>query len=888
MEEIQIKVPGNHTKPTYHDYKLMEKCVENEYSKCIYDYLENKNQSNYFDNLQDKLNDLIINQIYTFISSNYDKEKIKLIEINLELLNKNFDINNLKNKNLKNKSKSKLAHDTHWAQSNINSTDKIILLNEYEKIKENLKYIENLVKLIIKGGIVERNSNKLFIGKTNIINIKSVEELMFLVILLILESKRVKKNKDKYSWVHENINYILYHEIKMALLYLINMNNTKYIDIINNLYNKFSKFDNEDLDARSILTNYKIGLFAPIISKSISKKKFVELKMYQKNFINSVLKLVNEYDNIINRQDVDAFDELYNPTILFNLNTYGTGKTTMCSIATAFALNKVNNNTNNQKIIGIFTLPSLKTSIDFASIVASNYSTWVIQNKRIIPLHKYCPQYEEKVGSRTYINIEKWAELNGTFDKNYSDGLNTDQNLFEQAKLIMQWSPDFVKNKRNYLYNKNYYKQPIMIFSDSVSTLELNLMQDNFKNELNWNFINIIDEFPATADCKFKIEENELLRNILSILNLRNTHYILMSASPTVNQVSTSKFFENSNLIFTEIQSTTSSFTQLFNSSYKSIHPFEALNEDIFDVVKLWDDTDYRFITPDVFIKLIDYYNTFGNNYKINLNDVISQDTLINAIKNFTLVIAESNKDIIKNICNLKINVDMPNIVKDTSLILTSGSLEEEIINSLDKIITHNDIEKYFEEYKVHLQNELNSIKNEIQNSNNNSERSLLGSKEDLEATYNEKKNILENRIDLHTITINTNLGSSIISRKWYNKYGINVDNNTLSILLSGLDIQLSDQNLNKAISFVIKKPRIIIDTITSMYGRNNHKTKNVIVKDPLNLIGLDTLKQALARAGRDGLSPCVVGIIDYHLLSLFNYECNVSMYNIDKIYEKI
>ena len=67
------------------------------------------------------------------------------------------------------------------------------------------------------------------------------------------------------------------------------------------------------------------------------------------------------------------------------------------------------------------------------------------------------------------------------------------------------------------------------------------------------------------------------------------------------------------------------------------------------------------------------------------------------------------------------------------------------------------------------------------------------------------------------------------------------------------------------------------------MFGRNDHKIKNVIIDDPYDILGFDTLKQALARAGRSGRDPIVSGILkNNNLLNLFKSNSLSSLGRID------
>ncbi|CAM9282943.1 unnamed protein product, partial [Heterosigma akashiwo] len=95
------------------------------------------------------------------------------------------------------------------------------------------------------------------------------------------------------------------------------------------------------------------------------------------------------------------------------------------------------------------------------------------------------------------------------------------------------------------------------------------------------------------------------------------------------------------------------------------------------------------------------------------------------------------------------------------------------------------------------------------------------------------------------------------VTGAWWERYGDALSADQLGAVLSGLDVEFPDALMTAAIKEAVKKPRKVIDTITSMYGRNDHRTKNVFVKDPAGMIGVDTLKQALARAdGSSRLTP--------------------------------
>ena len=278
----------------------------------------------------------------------------------------------------------------------------------------------------------------------------------------------------------------------------------------------------------------------------------------------------------------------------------------------------------------------------------------------------------------------------------------------------------------------------------------------------------------------------------------------------------------------------------------------------------------------------------FNKNIKFELtfDDVINQNKLIKSMKRFfeEVINAEDNEDVINQLCKIEIDYKFPNISKDTSLTLTSLDLKSKILQTLstDKI-THGKIKDLFKDEKQRISNELKELRACSSRRSNNKSDDNPDSKLLLEQNISELEHLLRSE-DKHQIKIETKLGSNQISYEWYLQYASHLPEDELAVMLSGQEIDYRDER-NIHLEKANPVPRCIIDDITSMFGRNDHKIKNVIIDDPYDILGFDTLKQALARAGRSGKDPIVSGILkNNNLLNLFKSNSISSLNRIDSL----
>jgi len=903
-ETPSFKVSGRHTEPSDHDYYILEHPINSEYTKQVFRFHNLDQQEpeptkeNTLDSESDLVQFFILSEVLSTIKSfHHSKSSNAKLQESLARIAENFD-------DLFLDGKPPLSVDANSNKKNKKSKGQKFQLNstlitrlqivKRDKLLPHLNGIENFVNHLVdskKSNHVTRETNRLVVMNGNkelqTLELCSQEELLYLVTLLLLHSDMGKKPevKSKYSWIHKNVNDVLLHEIRIALRSVSYPIAKVYLGF-------FTRFSSEDDEATNLIQTYTLGLFAPIIKQNIRNKSLVEMAPYQEDFAKKISDLIEQQAQCI----LGESEWPSQPRALFNLNTFGTGKTTIGAISTSHGLAKANealaSSPEPRRLVGVFTLPSLQTSVMFASVVAMKQPTWVIRDGKIIPLFNYCPKYKIRKGNRVFEKIDRWAEFqsdsklkskNAVGSDFYRKGLDLDASLIEQVGQLLSWCPEKADNGREYLYNFDEFKKPVMLFADSESALELNRNAENFKQKFGWHFLNVLDEFPATADCNFRIEENQLLQNVMQIIGSQNSFNILMSASPTREQIQVSHIFKDWDCIFAEQKVTTRSFTQLFTEDGRSVHPLQGLDASTFDSVRSWNDTDFRFFTPNVFLEIRKHLRTLGFDFSLSIQDVECQDSLIEAIKKLCHYIADLNDSVKESICKLQINVEVPCSTMESSLTLTTGNLEQEILSSMSEQYTHEKIEQLFEEAKQKIQVEIQDVQNELALSEMNREKSMLGSKESLTQKIDEMNRFLE-EVEKHQINLSTNLGTNTISFAWYEKYKDQLSDDQLAAVVCGLEVEFENEIMTKAIKESNPKPRKVVDTITSMYGRNDHRTKHVIIKDPNHMIGFDTLKQALARAGRDGMTPVVTGILDHHLLALFQPNSNTSIPRMDAI----
>ena len=243
--------------------------------------------------------------------------------------------------------------------------------------------------------------------------------------------------------------------------------------------------------------------------------------------------------------------------------------------------------------------------------------------KEYMPYDEIKAQAHEKLCA--YINDEKFLE---NFRWNIKD--RTD------------WENKFKRLTNSKIFDEN--KRPDIIFCDPKSMKLLLKNQrffsdgskyfDNF--ELNWHFLPVIDEFPATGDCDQRIlslDDNEFVKTNIEIAQMPISHKIIMSASLLKDQVLESDIFSRlfNEIDFAKEEFTLSSITDLFeyeriddNYRLTKVNPFHSLYlPEHKNVVKLWNQDVYRCFSTNDIIKCKNIYNSIlsGETYEHKESD---------------------------------------------------------------------------------------------------------------------------------------------------------------------------------------------------------------------------------------------------------------------------
>lgn len=840
-----MTIPNKHDKFLEEDYLEIENGLIDPFQKKIFEEVKDINVENHTIS-HINLDNYNYCKFLNTLSSDKFKKVIERIPLNLEETNLVYkDIVNYKNKKkIKDKKNLIIAND------NFKKMDEEIL-----KIEDFCNKIINNIKIDIKEEIFKINfTNYLFY-------------YMVLYLLTFSEKACKKHNKDRYSW-KLNLPYILDIEIIKTL-----------IELNSSISNQLLLcFDISNLENK-ILICYPDIIFNPLIlNKIINKKNEINLRNEQKQWIIQIKDLINNYKNyIVNGDDMSK-------TYYFNTAGMGAGKTSICAIASSTFVNEANQEINNHKveltinendlnlgkrirhfnlgkrIIQLFIVPSKQVLISFGRNTANYVSTWFYNNDQINVMFKYTPQYRKGKNGKVYFQYTK--EVN-----------ELDIPIVDKFINVVLWDklhrkPLFNKKRDNlWIGGYDYFKPPSVIFCDPKGAEELINNKFDFEHKLGWYFLPVVDEWVATADCNIKNEDNHYLKSIKSIIYSNIKLQFLISASVNQNEILNNEYFNQYNLLFSPIVPTTNSLTEMYTYKNELVHPFSKVNfENINEAIDSWDFTVYRCITPRV---LIEYCKII--NYNIKYNDITNINNYINLVTQILNIIKNSDEEIKKQICNLKlVNNNIHNLEDSKTLYLTSSNISEEILRYIQPKLNKNTVLNKVEEYKNNIIQEINELKNEITYSKINKQKSNDGSVDEINQKIFDLEKLLES--DDQSYFFSSSFGNTTVDKKWIDKWINILNDDQLTVVLSGYDLSFNDRTLDEAVKDVICEPKQIIDTISSMYGRNDPSVKNVVINDKKKILGFKTIMQAFARAGRSGKYDCVVTTrFNEFLLKKFN-----------------
>lgn len=838
-------VENKHTKFTEEDYLELENGRVDPFQKIIFEEVKGICSNNNILKKDNKFNEYRYCKFLKLLDNEKIKKVIERIPLQLEKTNLNY--NDLVNTN------------TNKKKEVINKTTKI-------RIKEDFKYIDSEISNIIQ--FCDKILNKVNIDiKKELVEINFNKYTFYYMVLYLLtfsDKGRKKHNKDKYSW-DLDLPSILHIEIVKTLLEL---NST----ISNQLLTCFNTTD----IVNDILQVYPDIIFNPLIFNQLNEKNHgIKLRDEQKVWITQMKNLIDSYKNYIT--NIDDMKKTY----YFNAAGMGAGKSSVCAIASTTFVNEANKEINNyefnlvfnkrnftmkKRMVQLFIVPSKQVLISFGKNAANYVSTWFYNDNQINVMFKYTPQYKKRIGNKFFTSYFQYTKEVNELDIPIVDKfVNTV--LWHKLHKIVKYD----NKKKRYLYDwiggYDYYKPPSVIFCDPKGAEELINNKFDFEHKLGWYFLPVIDEWVATVDCNIKEEDNHYLRSIKSIIYSSIKLQFLISASVNQNEIESNEYFNQYELLFAPVVPTINSLTEMYTYKRQLVHPFSKVTvSKVNEAIDSWDFTVYRCITPKV---LIEYCKIL--NYSIEYNDISNINNYIYLVKKILNIIKSSDNQIKQKICDLKLNHNNNLLENSKTLYLTSSSISEEILRYIDTKVNKNTILKKIDNYENNIRKEICDLENEKNNSKRLKKKSEEGSNDEIDQKIFDLQKLLES--DEQVYTFSSNFGITTVDRKWINQWINILDENQLTVVLSGYDLSFNDRTLDEAVKDVTSEPQQIIDTISSMFGRNDPSVKNVVINDINKILGFKTIMQAFARAGRSGKYDCVVSTqFNEFLLKKFNY----------------
>ena len=836
-----MQVSNTHQKFTKEDYEELEKVGNDLFQKKIYDEVYNKTSNNSLivDNLNN--NKFRYCKLKKLINDNKLDNVVKKIPLELEDLN--FTYNDIVG--YKNQKKPKF--------------DKRTL------IKTNDDYNNMDLEIVKINEFCDRIMNRIFINiKQELLNISFNEYTFYYLVIYLLKFTTKGKNKK---------NIIKTDSWKLDLPDILNIEIIKTLIELNSDISKqlLNCFDSSNI-LNDILLDYPDIIFNPLIlNKIVFKDNQINLRDEQKVWISQYKDLVNKlYENVINGEEMESTNH-------YNTAGMGGGKSYISSVALTNIVKETNEKMKNydtmimynerlftlkKRMVLLFIVPSKQVLLSFGKNTANYVSTWFYNgNPSQINIMFNCTPVFNKGKKKVHFQYSKEAN-------------QMDVPLYEKFLNIILWHRLHRKNLINkrgeslWVGGNDYFKQPDVIFCDPKGAEELIRNKIDFQHKLGWYFIPVIDEWVATADCNIERENNHYLNSIKNIVKSNIKLKFLISASINKNEILNNSYLNCFNSVFAPVVPTVNSLTEMYTYSDDLVHPFSMVKyKKINEAIDSWDFTVYRCITPKV---LIEYCSII--NYTLEYDDIKNIKNYINTVRKILNIIKNSTDEIKKNICDLKLENYNNNIQNFKTLYLTSSIVGDEIFRYIDTKLSKNDIIKKISDNNNHINNEIIELRNEIRDSKMLKKKSQEGNADDINQKIFELEKRLES--DDQLFYFSSNFGKTTVTKKWIDKWIDVLNDYQLTVVLSGYDLSFDDRTLDEAVKDVNPQPIQIVDTISSMFGRNDQSINDLVINDINRILGHKTMMQAFARAGRSGKYNCLVTTrCNKFLLKKFNYE---------------
>ena len=836
-----MQISNTHQKFTKEDYEELEKVGNDLFQKEIYDEVYNNQTSN---------NSLIVDNL-DINKFRYCKLKKLIEEFKLDIVIKRIPL---------------VFEDLGFTYKDIIDY-KNKKKNKFDKrtlIRTNEEYNNMDLEVVKINEFCDRIMNRIFINiKQELMNINFNEYTFYYMVIYLLkfsEKGKNKKNKKTDSW-RLDLPDILNIEIIKTLIELDSNISKQLLDCFNS-----SNIIND------ILINYPDIIFNPLIlNKIVFKDNQINLRDEQKIWISQYKDLVNKlYEHIINGEEMV-------PTNYYNTAGMGAGKSYLTSVGLTIIVKDTNIKMKNydksivykerlftlkKRMIILFIVPSKQVLLSFGKNTANYVSTWFYNGNpsQINIMFNSTPVYSK---GKKKVHFQYSKEAN-----------QMDVPVYEKFLNIILWHRLHKKNLINkrgeslWVGGHDYFKEPDVIFCDPKGAEELIANKFDFEQRLGWYFIPVVDEWVATADCNIEKENNHYLNSIKNIVKSNIKLKFLISASINKNEILNNSYLNRFQSLFAPVVPTVNSLTEMYTYSGDLVHPFSMVKyKKINEAIDSWDFTVYRCITPKV---LIEYCSIL--NYTLEYDDIKNINNYIATVKKILDLIKRSNDEIKKNICDIKLEKYDNNIKNFKTLYLTSSSVGDEIYRYIDTKLSKNTILKKINDNNNHINNEIIELRNEIIESKALKKKSQEGNADEI----NQKIFDLEKRLesDDQLFYFSSNFGKTTVTKKWIDEWINKLNDYQLTVVLSGYDLSFDDKDLDDAAKDVIRQPIQIVDTISSMFGRNDQSINDLVINDKNKILGPKTMMQAFARAGRSGKYNCLVTTIcNKRLLKKFNYE---------------
>ena len=652
-----------------------------------------------------------------------------------------------------------------------------------------------------------------------------------------------------------------------------------------------------DHDSRTIFLEFPHIIQSPYLGRN---DEGIRLKDVQKSFIQ---KLRN---HIMTPEPQTGLKNLF----VWN-QSFGGGKTT-CTVGTVDSLS-----CHIDTAIAI-VLPSKATAMSFSQLCINPYYLvkWNDEGQYpelIAPHEKTCPTYSK--GKRTYtirlcdkFRFEKMTLAEKLhIIMNFKPGVGSEEAL-RKGNFVIPMTDIHGRKLDDYEYSKDHNDKEVyynvtwhngrkeyapckIFFMDYASAVHARDNIDTIERVIGMPVKFIVDECVAAMDTQVDQSNNPMFQTLADLYKIPKD-MVLLSASLNKNELLKNHYFATThNITMSETEDVTNSFAQLIVDG-KPVSPFNGLKLDTFNQsIDKWTTNCIRCFTPKIVRLILDRFPSEFSDLKFNgplPKDIISIKSYLEYVKRMIEIVKEFNDESKQALINFVPTFPIERSGDDKELILTSGNLAQVILSKLkETCVTTDRIERAIKEREVLLRFEIQEEKKK---------QSLLKAKKPQDMSEQDKCELenlrdvgyLEKILKTHDfdITIETCLGKVTINKCWRDKWISILTKEQLAVATCGIDgLEFKDQNTYYASKTTYPngpydEPALIrhvsdniVCDIEHCYGLNDHTIKHVSINDPSHIMGIDTVLQGIARAGRqNNKNPVCTAEISSHTLGLFDF----------------